>query len=60
MRSSWLYLARRSERHGAPVLIWLGLGLGLGVGLGLGLGLAGGARLDLARARGWQVSHASR
>jgi hypothetical protein len=21
-RSSWLYLARRSERHGAPVLIW--------------------------------------
>ena len=22
MRSSWLYLARRSERHGAPVLIW--------------------------------------
>eukprot|EP01139_Manchomonas_bermudensis_P001987 Amastigsp_a3406_21.p5 type:complete len:113 gc:universal Amastigsp_a3406_21:75-413(+) len=22
MRMSWLYLARRSERHGAPVLIW--------------------------------------
>ena len=22
MRSSWLYLATRSERHGAPVLIW--------------------------------------
>merc|ERR1719382_940365 len=22
MRSNWLYLARRSERHGAPVLIW--------------------------------------
>lgn len=21
-RSSWLYLAKRSERHGAPVLIW--------------------------------------
>lgn len=22
MRISWLYLQRRSERHGAPVLIW--------------------------------------
>uniref|UniRef100_H3G5Q2 Uncharacterized protein n=1 Tax=Phytophthora ramorum TaxID=164328 RepID=H3G5Q2_PHYRM len=22
IRRSWLYLARRSERHGAPVLIW--------------------------------------
>ena len=24
IRSSWLYLARRSERQGAPVLIWWG------------------------------------
>ena len=46
MRSSWLYLATRSVRHGAPVLIWPVLHGHGQVGDGGVLGLAGAVAHD--------------